>query len=411
MEDGKIYENAFEWRFEFPEVLDEDGNFVGFDVVIGNPPYIDSELMTKSMPKEREYLTQKFETAKGNWDLFIPFLELTQNISKNRKVVSMIIPNKWLGAPYAESSRFLLRQELRTLIDYTDIKVFNEAGISPIVIVLSKGNGCIIRKYYDNNEYHENTLGNIANVDNLSKITSKHFSILQKIDTCNSKIKDAYIVFASATTSDAYRLKEYLLDNKFLQNQNLKLITTGAIQKYYTNWGVEMTSYLKSKYLKPVIDIDVYRNEFNNKANLMLNQKIIITGIRYLRACYDDDNSMLASKSTNVVIEKETRYKLKFLLSLLNSNLMQFFILESNKSSSMGGGINISPNMIKELPIHLVNLEQQKPFISLVDKILEAKKANPQADTKELEKQIDEMVYELYGLSEEEIEVIEGESK
>ena len=74
VESGKIYDNAFEWRFEFPEVLDDKGDFKGFDVVIGNPPYIDSEAMTKNMPKERDFYSTNYETAKGNWDLFILFL-------------------------------------------------------------------------------------------------------------------------------------------------------------------------------------------------------------------------------------------------------------------------------------------------------------------------------------------------
>ena len=75
---NKIFENAFEWRFEFPEVLNDDGDFVGFDVVIGNPPYIRQEEFSPLKP----YLQNSFKTFSGTADLYVYFVELSMNLLK-----------------------------------------------------------------------------------------------------------------------------------------------------------------------------------------------------------------------------------------------------------------------------------------------------------------------------------------
>ncbi|MFM7580102.1 MAG: hypothetical protein ACKO5Q_24610, partial [Microcystaceae cyanobacterium] len=97
----------------------------------------------------------------------------------------------------------------------------------------------------------------------------------------------------------------------------------------------------------------------------------------------------------------------RFLLALLNSKLL-FFILCRASNKFRGGYITCTKQYFEELPIKMVNLTLQKPFIKLVDQILSAKKANPNADTKALETEVDRLVYELYGLTDEEISIIEN---
>ncbi len=96
----------------------------------------------------------------------------------------------------------------------------------------------------------------------------------------------------------------------------------------------------------------------------------------------------------------------KNLLSILNSNLSKWYFEKISTTTGMGTN-RWKKFKLEFLPV--IDTEDKEPFIDLVDKILEAKKQNPQADTKELEKQIDEMIYELYGLSREEIEIVEGD--
>jgi hypothetical protein len=98
-------------------------------------------------------------------------------------------------------------------------------------------------------------------------------------------------------------------------------------------------------------------------------------------------------------------FSLKFILALLNTNLYNYLlnILRTKES------FDLNPLILRKLPIPNISLELQKPFEKLVDRILAAKRANPQADTSEMESEIDRMVYALYGLTAEEIKTVEGE--
>ena len=108
--------NAFKWEKRFPEVTVSGG----FDVVIGNPPYIDSEEMTKSQPEIREECRKEYECAKGNWDIFCIFLEKGIELLKEDGYLGMIVPNKLLSAEYAEQTRsFLAKYAVKIIRDYS----------------------------------------------------------------------------------------------------------------------------------------------------------------------------------------------------------------------------------------------------------------------------------------------------
>ena len=92
------------WHIDFARVFREKG---GFDVVIGNPPYVDSEEMTRSMPELRELYTSRYDCAKGNWDLFVLFIEKGMKLLNSESVISFIVPNKFVAAPYTTALRKL----------------------------------------------------------------------------------------------------------------------------------------------------------------------------------------------------------------------------------------------------------------------------------------------------------------
>ena len=409
-ETGKIYDNAFEWRFEFPEVLDENGDYIGFDVVIGNPPYIDSETMSKHLPVDREYYSNNFETTKGNWDLFIPFIEQAHKIKNTKGLVIFITPNKWLSSPYAIASRGYYQNNLAKLFDYSSINVFDEASISAIVPFFYPSDTILVRKYIDTIEFIETEISDKNQVEHLSQITSEHYHLINKIRSNNMLLEEFYEVFDSATTADAYRIKEFI--NEISDEKNalqLKLVTTGTVQKYTNNWGVEPTSYLKNKYHKPCINKTTYEKEFHNKSKQMLKPKLIVTGMRHLRAFFDEDVTYLAGKTTRIIIAKKESWQLKVLLSIINSYLLTFYMVETFKGGSMGGGINISPELLRSLPIPAMSENSKTKLIELSTQTLTAKKSNPKADTSALENQIDQMVYKLYKLTYDEVKVIAPE--
>jgi hypothetical protein len=95
---NKIFENAFEWRFEFPEVLNDDGDFVGFDVVIGNPPYMRVQEIQATQPNQKIYYETQYQNAKAAYDLANLFFELAINISNTKAHNSFIFPHKFFNS-------------------------------------------------------------------------------------------------------------------------------------------------------------------------------------------------------------------------------------------------------------------------------------------------------------------------
>jgi very-short-patch-repair endonuclease len=135
IKNNKIYEDAFEWRFEFPEVLDDEGHFMGFDVVIGNPPYIRQEELKEVKP----YLSDHYQTFAGTADLYVYFVELGLRLLQDDAGFTFIIPNKWMRAGYGQKLRqFVKSHQIYELLDYGDLPVFEEATTYPLIIEMSK---------------------------------------------------------------------------------------------------------------------------------------------------------------------------------------------------------------------------------------------------------------------------------
>ena len=459
-------ELAFNWEKEFPEVFKNGG----FDIVIGNPPYVDSESMVKNVPKEREWINKNYESATGNWDLYIPFIEKALIISNKKAYISYITPNKWLSMDYGKSIRKIIMDNLDVIYDFTNTKVFDSADVSSIVFGLSKK---IKSQIIIEGENRKNiSKYNIENKDNLSVIVSEGFSIVNNLNKKNIKFEDYFKVYSAFTTSEAYKLKE-ILKEKFNEKEDFKLINTGTIDRYTSLWGKTLTSYLGTKILYPSISISEFKEKFINRFNKMSCKKLIVTGIRYFEVFYDENIEYIAGKSTTILYSENDKYN-KSGLCILNSKLISYYIKTSYEAASMGGGINFTPDLIKNIPLFKLNLKIELKFSEKADKMLALNKElqevsqkfqrmimrefnleklstklqnwyllnfdefikelskvkvklslsqkadwedyfiaeKEKADTlnneiTKTDKEIDKMVYELYGLSDDEIKVIE----
>ena len=136
VKNNKVFENAFEWRFEFPEVLGDTGEFVGFDVILGNPPYIRQEAISPL----KAQLQERFETYHGSADLYVYFVELGVKLLSERGKFSFIIANKWMRSSYGKPLRTWLKtKRLEQIIDYGDLPVFEEATTYPCILSVEKG--------------------------------------------------------------------------------------------------------------------------------------------------------------------------------------------------------------------------------------------------------------------------------
>jgi adenine-specific DNA-methyltransferase len=151
IESGKIYQNAFEWRFEFPEVLDHEGNFIGFDLIIGNPPY-----GVNLSNNEKQYFQQKFTHQDYQLDTYLLFIEKAFMIMKNQGEFSFIIPNTWLSnLKFKKIRLFVINNTKINTIAHYQKAVFEEAVVDTQALFFAKSsnfNEAIEIRIYENNQ-------------------------------------------------------------------------------------------------------------------------------------------------------------------------------------------------------------------------------------------------------------------
>ncbi|WP_461207809.1 Eco57I restriction-modification methylase domain-containing protein [Clostridium sp. DL1XJH146] len=389
----------------------------GFDIVIGNPPYIDSEQMTRNLPDVRKFCKKHYKSAKGNWDMFIPFIEKGLNILKNNGILCYIVPNKLIGASYSQQIRKIISQyTILQFRDYSEIKVFDDANVYPIIFSIKKSRKKtpVSIQLFDksNDKWIENIISpkimyrdinwnryfvkDTLIINILEKML--RFTLLEKIAT----VKEA------ATVAEAYKIKEFLisLDN-VAENEKpfKKFINTGTIDKYKSLWGIKPARYIKNSYLKPVAytnDIQQLNNIRSTEAN---SEKIIVAGMCKELECYYDNGQYLAGKSTSIIMNSEI--DLQYILALLNSKLISFFYSHYYRSNSLSGGyFNINANQLKNIPIAFEE-STAKQIIKEVIKI-DASIIN-RKDIVSHQTKIDNLVYMVYGLDFNEVYLVENE--
>lgn len=413
---NKIYQNAFEWRFEFPEVLDDDGAFVGFDVVIGNPPYIDSEGMVKNgLENDRIFLSNTYKYTKGNWDIYIAFFERGMSLMRPHGNMIYITPDKWLSKPFGAEFRQANLHHIRSIVKLGR-DVFDSAIVDSIVTHLSGGSGeTISSAMYDGVEYNElNSLSSATiSADSFDSLMSAQLPIILKVESCNETVKDILVCESACATSDAYKIQpliKNLLETSLKDGEYFKVANTGTLSKYTTRWGLKEMVYLKSKYIQPVVDKLEFQKHFNNSYyRKSIKPKIILKGLTLLDAALDLDGQIIPGKSTLVLASSDVA-SLKYICAILNSRLILSYIKERHSSSSYNGGIVFTKEMINDIPLPTgENIKSE--VVAVVDQILALKKQNPSADTTALENKIDQLVYALYDLTPEEIAIVEGKSE
>ena len=387
----------------------------GFDIVIANPPYIDSETMERTMPEMRRIYRELYSTASGNWDMFIVFIEKGNRLLKNNGVQSYIVPNKLVAAKYADALRsFMAQQNIFIIRDYGSVPVF-EAFVYPCVFVLSK--------QVNDKPVKFDTMLNLSNIDsshivdrkifNRDTLWDKYFIDTDKLNIilsvsshkCLSEVVSQ--ICGSATVAEAYLVKEVLIDE--YKNGNLKFINTGTIDKYTSLWGIRDTQYIKGRYHTPSISKTSLQHISGRRLAQSVSNKIIVAGMSKEIEAYYDEGEYLAGKSTTIILDDST--KLKLIYAILNSKLLTFWLRINFNSLKMSGGfINVGVNELSQIPI--ADCESIKNnIVDLIDLIIVSKKTSPQVNTSDLENQIDSLVYKLYNLTYDEVLIVDPETE
>ena len=182
IKNNKMYENALEWRFEFPEVLNDEGDFMGFDAIIGNPPYIQLQKLGEMADA---YQKMNYETYERTGDIYCLFYELGHKLLRKDYFLSFITSNKWMRAGYGESMRryFVEKTNPKVLIDFSGQKIFDEATVDVNILMFSKAEyegetqSCIVKE-----SCIENLKNYIKQNSSNSNYSTKSWTVLKGIE-------------------------------------------------------------------------------------------------------------------------------------------------------------------------------------------------------------------------------------
>ncbi|MDU9786387.1 class I SAM-dependent DNA methyltransferase [Helicobacter pylori] len=464
---GREYQNAFEWRFEFPEVLDDEGDFSGFDCIIGNPPYIRQEQIKDLKPLlEKQYQDFYNSTA----DIYTYFFALAYHLLKEKGFSAFITSNKYARAKYGAKLREWLLKKT-TIVSYMELnalKVFESAAVDTSIISFIKQTPPKESGF----NYYEPTPNDKENLKNTPSFLMKQnalstesfifanatlLDLRDKMESVGTPLKDwdiqinygiktganeAFIIttekrdeILNACKTQEERKRTERLIKPILRGKDIKRYSYEWAHLWVINTHNGYTSALKSKI--PPIDIAKYPA---TKAHLDAHYDTIATRSDqgdtpyHLRNCayledfekekivygeivqeprfYLDNGECglgyFYAEATSFILTGE---HLRYLLGILHSKLITFAFKTFYAGGGLGeSGYRYKKAFIERLPIPQItekNQELARKITDCAERILKSKAKDPKANTQWLEKEIDALVYQLYNLTDEEIKIIE----
>ncbi|HKJ72965.1 MAG TPA: Eco57I restriction-modification methylase domain-containing protein, partial [Alphaproteobacteria bacterium] len=384
----------------------------GFDVIVANPPYIDSENMTITNPTLRGLIQSSYSMTRGNWDIYIAFYEKAFGLLDNHGVIAFITPDKWISKPFGDEMRLRTNDRIFSILR-AGRDVFESSNVDAIV-TLHTNSTCSDLRIYDVMDA-EIALRRVIVKDALDApyrydwLFSDSFDLLAKIETQLTVLSQMATCENACATSDAYKLQEFIQEeSRDTDNtEYLKIINTGTIGKFVSKWGQREMVYLRHRYLRPVVDRSRFLRAFpNSYGKKSIKPKLIVKGLNLLDICLDAEGNNIPGKTT-LIVTADDLTTLKLLLGVLNSKLTFFYLREKYPASSYNEGTTFTKQMLNDLPLPQFADAASRKVISFVEQIVAAKTENPVADTTALEREINSLVYGSYGLTPEEIKIVE----
>ena len=391
----------FDWKKEFPNIFNKTSENNGFDVVIGNPPYISAKVHAKFNPIERKFIKRNFDFT-GSWDIFITFLNQAINITNSKGYYGWIVPNKLLISEYADSTlNQLTKNGLNFIVDVSKFNVFKNVSVYPILVI--------------GNDYKETNSFKKYKIKKINDLKTDNLIEEKESNDNYTTIKDLNLKIGSGATGyQAQEIKKSVhnIDEKI--EGDIPFAVSGSIDPYKLNTST--VRYMKDAYTNPVISKN--KNIADSKWNFWCNEKIIIAGMtKRLEAIYVKEP--LAIGVGTYAIYDFGELSPYYILGCLNSNYFTYKFKKMFKDKHLQGGyLAINKGNLLELPMKTPDETSNKLIIENVKEIMEYyeeyNKTNTPTERKLLQNQIDRtnkkingIVYELYDLTEEEIRIIE----
>ncbi len=390
----------FLWHTWFSDVFNCENGKSGFDIVIGNPPYVS----VKSIPEDlKKIYTNYFTTAKGRFNLFTLFIELFYNISKISGVINLIIPEGIYSNIEYRFTRALLLEKCSIIKLCTFTKRVFEASVDTTIIIASR------KKLIDDNVF-------LIDVD--VKRTNNFSSQLEVMKY------PYYIIPAKLTDRNKLIVEKLMLSNYYERIQKILEIQQGIIYSGQPKENV-FADYVKDATYKPILDgrdinrwminwdikeYDKYLS-YTNKLHRPREERLFVADKKILfprratkiMATIDTDQFYVLN-TAYIGLMKNAAFQMEYILGILNSRLIEYLY------NQLFMGWQITIPAIESLPVARISYKQQCDIARLVTNMIKQKKSDKYFDVKDEENQLNSFIYEAFGLNSNEIRTIE-ESK
>jgi type I restriction-modification system DNA methylase subunit len=412
--------NDFKNQGTLIEQAQENGESGGFDIILANPPYVSAlEFARKYSAHARLRLNELYQTARGAYDLYIPFYERGLALLKREGILVFINPNKFLSAKYAVALRqfILSNATFISILDVSGIKIFTTASVYPVVVMLKAATEAVgavqvripkIREmeHFDLEEYnHLNVDYGLLTLlpENIwGFLLSNNISLLCKMVTLGKPLSQCGSVNATSTASEADEYGSKI--NQTNAKTSVKIINTGTIDRYSSLWGRREMRNAGDSFLRPYLPLS---RVSRRRKEIYLSPKIVFAKMARVCEAFLDIRGEFASINTNCFFNPVENLDLRYVAAFCNSKTFMFLYQQFFGALRMSGGyFQFQAPQLRVIPLIEVSPREQKPFIVLVDKILGLKEEDPSTDTSTLEDRIDQLFYKMYNLSSDDVVTI-----
>ena len=390
--DPSANQDFFLWHTWFKDIFDNGG----FDIVIGNPPYVN--IANIKNDDYRELLKKSFRSTRNKCDLYAYFIEKAFKLTSNTGIVAYIVPITWKATDSFRKLREIIFKE-HSILQIVNLNYGTfDATVKPMILLMTSR----FRKEYIIEIFREdfNPLYEICSqevistfdlsIDTESDLTDKE--LLKSIEKDCITLGNIIKFSRGIKTSNDKRFVGF----QHLSNEYKKVFRGRNIRPYSLEWMGEYIWY-RPDLMKEKAGCLPHTKTFFEVPEKLVMQRI---GMQ-LSVTYDDkQNYFLDTVNVSRYESIDKRYSLKYICGLLNSKVVNFWYQKKYQLPTIGG------YELDSIPIPQNNTLEQ-PIVEIVERILFQKQQLPKSDTSKLEQQIDNLVYQLYNLTPEEIAVIE----